>query len=188
MKPGPNAVPPPSEHDCHVCGHWFRLRSVGQIKTRPLGCPLCDAPIRRYTKPDMRAIGVLELLGGGPHGVRGSEHLTEYSVFRWVTNEAEAAAWIGALLAIDAVEFADQHVRRIEATYASEEARRKGWSKSEDVEAKLAALELVRKQAESGLLRWRIEDLGRRVADMLRAERRHHLHIRDVRRTSKART
>ena len=66
-------------------------------------------------------------------------------------------------MAIDAVEFADQHVRRIEATYASEEARRKGWSKSEDVEAKLAALELVRKQAESGLLRWRIEDLGRTV-------------------------
>jgi hypothetical protein len=182
MQPPPPGYTIPRDHLCHVCGHRFGFYLTWEGKPRPLSCPQCDAPKRRHLGPSYsHVLSIYGGCGGVPTAVRGRAHLPEYKLFIWVTNEADVAAWIAAILAFDAIEMVDHRMQRIEDKYASDEARRRGWTKNEEDVAELAALVLVRQQAESGLLRWRIEDLGRRVVEMLRAERRHHLHIRDTR-------
>jgi hypothetical protein len=183
MNPPPSDYSSSSNRRCHVCDHCFRFwHPTHNREPRPRSCPLCDAPIRRHMKlTEPEIFGIYARCGGKPKLVRGRNQLPEYWLFNCVTNEAEVIASVAAILAVDAVALVDRRVQMIETTYASEEARRKGWTKSEEVLAELAALELVRRQAESGLLRWRIEELGRRVVDMVSAEHRHHRHIRRVR-------
>ena len=159
--------------NCRVCDgktgvHWEHVPQSWAGANRPLFCPHCEAPIFRQFIP---LEDLLTLLVNARAEVVGMMHLPEYRLFQTVQDERDLDKRISELLEFDVQGFVEDRLS----------SRMYQGSKQEHYRL---MFERLRSQANSGLLEWRIRDVGERARALLIAERERHLRIRDARRAS----